>query len=275
MLQNYRTLLYLSGILLLGLYLSIYTVPEGQRALVFHGEKVLTDIAGKPLIFGSGLHFKLPFQRQVIQWDARLLYFRNRSLELVTVDQHTLRVDYIVAWCVEDPLRYITGRKHDSSSPAEYFTTFFNQYLPIQFNNKTLKSLYSQDSILETTLKEQLNQKGLRLIGLQLRWIPTNDTYQKITAQMRLDEAKRAAQSLAKATADADKIQVQASLQANKLITDAKSKVSLISRQGEKQMMQLYIKAAEKNPTFVRSYNHLNFYLHALSRSKSLFQNDI
>ena len=77
------------GILVLLLaFSSVYTVHEGQRALVLRlGELVVNPKTNEPEIIKPGIHFKVPFITKVRKFDIRLQNLDVESSRILTAEQ--------------------------------------------------------------------------------------------------------------------------------------------------------------------------------------------
>src|ERR1700739_1358597 len=55
-----------------------------------------------------GLHVVAPFDR-VVRLDKRILFFRPRPSEYLTIDKKNLGVDSLVTWRIADPVRFLAA----------------------------------------------------------------------------------------------------------------------------------------------------------------------
>ncbi|MCB1828397.1 MAG: protease modulator HflC, partial [Coxiellaceae bacterium] len=126
----------------------IFTVSEGQRALLLRLGKLTTDSAGKVLVYEPGLHFKLPFINTVREYDVRLRTMAVNESRILTEGQKYVIVDYYVKWRIDDLARYFQ-RTGGSPLRAE-------SLLEKRLNN-ALRSSIGQITLLELISGERAN----------------------------------------------------------------------------------------------------------------------
>lgn len=106
-------------IVLMGLYISLFVVQEGQRGIVLRFGKVLRDRDNKPLIYNPGLHMKIPFIETVKNLDARTQTMENQADRFVTMEKKDLIVDSYIKWRISDFSRYYLATGGGDVSQAE------------------------------------------------------------------------------------------------------------------------------------------------------------
>lgn len=75
-------------LVLLILFGSVYTVQEGQQAMLLQlGNIVTNKKTNMPYITGPGMHFKWPFVNSVQIFDTRLQTLDIKSSRIVTAEQ--------------------------------------------------------------------------------------------------------------------------------------------------------------------------------------------
>ncbi|MCK4535191.1 MAG: protease modulator HflC, partial [Syntrophobacterales bacterium] len=99
-------------IVILVVSLSLFTVDQTQQAIVIQ--------MGKPLkgIHGPGLHFKVPFIQQVMNFEKRILVYDASPTEILTKDKKNLVVDNYTKWAIADPLRFYTTVRNERGAQA-------------------------------------------------------------------------------------------------------------------------------------------------------------
>ena len=105
--ENYRAAIILGGLILIGLMLSIYIVPEEEQAVVLRtGEpvRVVNTVNGTT---GAGLYVRLPLIESVRLIDKRLLDLEMTDEEVLSQDQQRLLVNAYARFRIVDPVRMV------------------------------------------------------------------------------------------------------------------------------------------------------------------------
>ena len=69
---------------------SVFVVPEGQKAIVLLFSKVQKDNDDQAVVYGPGLHLKVPFFSQVRRIDARIQTLDGTPDRFVTSEKKRL-----------------------------------------------------------------------------------------------------------------------------------------------------------------------------------------
>lgn len=93
--------LVLIALIAIGVYSSIFVIPEGRQA-------VITQF-GKPVrvVKNAGMHFKLPVVQDVRMIDLRILNWDGYPNQIPTKDKKYIEVDTTARWQISDPLKFI------------------------------------------------------------------------------------------------------------------------------------------------------------------------
>lgn len=91
----------LAALALFALFLSVYTVPEPEQAIITQFGKPVGGLITEP-----GLHLKVPLIQTVHRFDKRWLEFDGDAREITTKDKKYIWVDTYARWRIADPLRF-------------------------------------------------------------------------------------------------------------------------------------------------------------------------
>ena len=89
------------AVLLLALFVSTYTLPETEQAILVQFGRPVGGLVTEP-----GLHFKVPFVQTVHRFDKRWLEYDGDANEIPTKDKKFIWVETYARWRIKDPLRY-------------------------------------------------------------------------------------------------------------------------------------------------------------------------
>lgn len=88
--------------IVVGLSSSLYTLEEGQQAVVVQ--------FGRPVgetITESGLHLKLPFVQKVLRFEKRLLFWDGDPNQIPTKGREFIWVDTTARWRISDAKKFL------------------------------------------------------------------------------------------------------------------------------------------------------------------------
>ena len=96
-------------VLLLGLSSSLYTINEGEQAIILKFGEPISD---KP-IDEAGLHFKLPIMNSVHKFEKRILEWDGKPEEIPTKDNKYIFIDSFARWVISDPLKFYKSARNE------------------------------------------------------------------------------------------------------------------------------------------------------------------
>ncbi len=129
--------------------LSVFTVDQTKQAIVIQ--------LGKPLegIYGPGLHFKVPFFQQVIEFERRILVYDATPTEILTQDKKNLVVDNYTKWVIADPLKFYTTVRNENGAQSRLDDIVYAQ-LRVELGQHDLSDIVSKTrgEIMTTVAKK-------------------------------------------------------------------------------------------------------------------------
>jgi membrane protease subunit HflC len=260
-------------ILILG-YSSIYSVNEGERALLLRLGAIVTDATGKPYIKGPGLHCKAPFITEARLFDTRLQTLdmnSSKSLRIVTAEQKDVIVDCFVKWRIVDLALYYTRTNGDAQRANQLLEQQLNDSLRAQFGRRTISEVVSDD---RTTIMDALSQQanasaqrlGLEVVDVRIKRIdlPT-EVSTAVFERMRAERERVATEHRSTGKADAEAIRAQADANVTIAIATAKEQAAQIRSQGDAAAAKIYADAYSQNSDFYAFYRSLLAYKNVFS----------
>lgn len=98
--------------LVLLLLLSMYTVNEGEQAIITEFGRPVREVSD------AGLHFKKPFIQTVNRIERRVLEWDGRATEMPTRDKVFIIVDTYGRWRIKDPLQYFQRLRDETTAQS-------------------------------------------------------------------------------------------------------------------------------------------------------------
>ncbi|AMA65159.1 Modulator of FtsH protease HflC [Candidatus Arsenophonus lipoptenae] len=110
---------FIIGLLLFLLYISIFTVQQTERVIILRFGKVVRDSNNKPIIYGPGLHIKIPLIEKIKILDARIQTLDVQADRYLTRENKDLMVDSYLKWKIIDFNRYYVATGGGNAYQAE------------------------------------------------------------------------------------------------------------------------------------------------------------
>lgn len=259
-------LLFLALAVIVVLYASLYTVYEGQSALVLRLGQMQTDKQGKVVIYGPGLHAKTPFITSVRDFDTRLQTLDVESNRVLTAEQKYVLVDYYAKWRIDDLPLYYKRTMGNPASAQVLLSQKINDALRAAFGKRTISEVVSGErSDIMSLLKQAANKSAstlgisvidVRIKGIELPEEVRDSVYQRMSTEREQVATKHRSQGKAKAEA------IRANADASVTIEMAKARANAEATraQGDAQAADVYAKAYNKDPEFYGFYRSLLAY---------------
>lgn len=266
--------LILAIVVLIILFASMYTVREGQRALVIKlGEIVTNPQTHKAMVVEPGLHFKTPFITNVRDFNVKLQTMKVDSQRILTAEQKYVMVSYYAKWRIDDlPLFYTRTGGYEVRA-EQLLQQKINGTLRAAFGQRTIKEVISGERLnLMTMLKDQAEKSaanlGLHVVDVRIVGIDLPQTVQESVFQrMRTEREQVATQHRAQGRAQQEAIMADANRQVVVDLATAKAKAQAVRAAGDEQAGQIYSHAYSKDPGFYALYRSLEAYRNVFDKS--------
>ncbi|MHA7841099.1 MAG: protease modulator HflC [Gammaproteobacteria bacterium] len=254
-------------VMLIGLSF-LFTVREGQEAILLRLGKITVDAAGNPNIMKAGLHTKLPFITHVRKFDVRLQTLDIKSSRIVTAEKKDVIVDYYVKWRIGNVPVFYTRTGGDYGRAELLLEQQINGGLRAEFGQRTISEVISEDrsSIMDKlreTAAVSANKLGVHVVDVRIKRIdlPT-EVSKAVFDRMRAERERVATEHRAEGKAKSEAIKGQADAKAIVIVADARAKANEIMGLGDAKATNIYASAYGQDPTFYGFYRSLQAYNH-------------
>lgn len=263
-------------ILLLGLT-SLYTVTEGQHAIILRLGRLVNDAKTHEVkIVSPGLHMKMPFIENVRVFDTRIQTLDIKSSRIVTKEKKDVIVDYYVKWRIADLANYFKSTGGNQFKAETLLEQQLNTYLRALFGKRTISDVLSEgrDDLmlaLRQRAEEQAGQLGVHVVDVRIKGIdlPANIS-NAIYQRMRADMQKLANRYRADGTAAAEAIQAAADAKVTVLLAKARSDGQMVRAQGQAKAAAIYGQAYNQNKDFFAFYRSLKAYVSSFNSKQDI-----
>lgn len=262
----------LAIIVLLVLYASMYTVTEGQRAIVIKlGEIVKNPQTNQAAIEQPGLHFKTPFVTTVRDFTVKLQTMAVDSQRILTAEQKYVMVTYYAKWRIDNIPEFYTRTGGYEVRAEQLLQQKINGALREAFGKRTIKEVISGQRInlmemLKAKAEESASMLGIHVLDVRIVGIDLPESVQESVFQrMRTEREQVATYHRAQGKAQQQAIMAQADRQVVVDLAQAKAAAQQLRAAGDAEAGAIYSQAYSKDPGFYALYRSLEAYRHVFN----------
>ena len=275
--KNRHIVGFIVALVLILLYMTAYTVHQGQRGLLLRLGKIIANpITGKAYAIKPGLHFKWPFINQVRRFDVRLQTLSVSSSRILTEEQKYVLVDYYAKWRIVNLPLYYTRTGGFASRTQTLLQQQINDALRAAFGKRSITEVVSGERInIMALLREAANRSaknlGIEVIDVRIKRIDLpKEVSDSVFARMRAQREQVATQHRANGRAKAEAIRANADATATVMVATARASAAKVRALGINVAAHIYAQAYQKDPEFYAFYRSLQAYKHTFNQPKDL-----
>jgi modulator of FtsH protease HflC len=240
---------------------SLYTVGEGQHALVLQFGKILRT-EHQP-----GLHAKVPLLQQVLTLDERVLSFDGAPQRYATSDKQSINVNYYVKWRIADAASYYRATGADELQAGQRLGPIVSNALRNVVGEHSLEQLIGSGqgdiatSALQYANAETQKMLGVTMVDVRITGIEfPDDIKAAVYKRMQTERQQQAAAIRADGRQEADAIKADAQAQAQMIRATGEGEADKVKGEGDAQAAQIYAQAYTQDPDFFAFYRSLQAY---------------
>ncbi|MBV8049164.1 MAG: protease modulator HflC [Paludibacterium sp.] len=243
---------------------AVYTLPEGQKALVIRMGAPI-DVDEQP-----GLKLKWPLIDSVQYFDARLQTLAPAPEELILGDEKRLEVETYTRYRIVDPLRFYQTVHTEEQARAQ-LTQLVSTTLRRELGKAMIRSLLSDDRarILEQVASEVAVRA--RPLGIDVREVRLHradlplETSQAIYDRMVSERQQEAKELRAQGAEWAQQIQAKADSEKTVILSEAQRQSAIIHGEADAEANAILGKAFGRDPKFYKFYRSMQTYKQSLA----------
>ncbi len=270
--RNLTTYLVVALVALVLAFASMFTVNEGQTAIVLNlGKIVRSDL--KP-----GLHFKLPLVQEVRKFDRRILTFGSQPERFLTSEKKDVEVDFFIKWRIKNVATfYRAASGGDEKAAQDRLLPTVKNVLNNEINQMSLQEVVaSSRSDLTNRLIKNVNEGaatlGIEVIDVRIKRINLPQDSQILTSvfnRMRAERTRVANQLRAEGTQGSDGIRAEADRATVVIIADAERDAQLVRGEGDARAAEIGAAAYGQDAEFYAFYRSLEAYKASMADGKT------
>ena len=261
------TLLVLGGLLLV-VSLSVFTVSERERAILFRlGQIVKAD-------YEPGIHFKIPIIHTVQKYDARIQTLDAASVQYQTIELKNVVVDAFVKWRIEDVSDYFVAV--GSGDINSRLGQIINDLSRDQFGKRTVQEVVSGDRseimrILQERANEVAGDFGVEIVDVRIKRVdlPANVS-SSVYGRMEAERTRVAKELRSQGGEEAEKIRAEADKERTIALARAYREAQALRGEGDAIATDIYAQAFGQDAEFYSFYRSLQAYREVLDSGDDL-----
>ncbi len=244
----------------------LYTVEEGQRALILHLGEISLGVDKKPRVITPGLHFTLPFVNRVQYFDMRLNTNDVKSSRIFTSEQEYVLVDYYVKWRIENVALYYQRTSGYSERAEKLLEQKINNALRAAFGQITTQEVIAgKRGNVMAVLKEEANQKakelGISVVDVRIKRIDfPKEVTETVYTEMRTKRKQEATKHRSEGISAANAIRAQTDKNVVVKLAQARRAAAEIRAEGQSEAAKIYNDAFSQDKEFYTLLRSLEAY---------------
>ena len=258
--MNIKLILVLLVLVVVGGIMSLYTVDEREKAILFAlGEIKQVDVP-------PGLHVKVPFFNNVRKFDSRILTLDAQPELFLTSEKKNVIVDFFVKWRINDVGQYWRSTRGDERNAQIRLSQIMKDGLRNEFGKRTIQEAVSGErrqimEILRVKADSLASELGIGVVDVRISRIDLPDEVSgSVYDRMRAERERVAADFRARGQEAAERIRAQADREATVILANARSEADRVRGEGDAKATEIYAKAYNRNPEFYAFYRSLEAY---------------
>ena len=250
-----KKLLILPAILFLAFISSAFVVSEGQNGIVMQFSKVKRDSDNNPVVYGPGLHFKVPFIDSIRIMDTRIQTLDDQPDRFVTSEKKDLIIDSYVKWQIDDLAVYFLSTGGNKIQAEALLKRKINNGLRNEIGSHTIKDIVSgkRGEVMETALKRMArsSELGIKVIDVRIKKINLPDgVSNSIYKRMRAERQAVAREHRSEGQEKSEVIRANIDRKVSIMLAQANKESAEIRGRGDAKSSKIYSESFSKDPEF-------------------------
>jgi modulator of FtsH protease HflC len=259
-------ILVISGLLLIVLGMSAFTVNERELAIKLQvGQVVTAD-------YEPGLHFKIPVFQTVQKFPKRILTISDQPERIFTAERLALQVDFFVKWRIVDAVNFYTSTGGSLTVANDRLSEIVRNAIVTELGKRTVQQAISVERVelmrdMLDSASETAEGLGVDLVDVRVKQVEfPDDVRNSVYQQMREERARVAAQRRAEGREIAEERKATADRDQTVILAEANRQSQIIRGEGDATAAQIYAAAYNKDPEFYTFYRSINAYRESVGK---------
>jgi len=242
------------------LMMSVYTVDEREKAIVFRFGKIeQADV-------GPGLHFKMPIANTVMKFDTRILTLDAQPAPVLTEEKKNMTVDFFVKWRIVDVSQFFVATRGDEVRARSRLASIMREVIYNEFGKRTIQEAVSGErseimEIARLKANEVASEFGIETVDVRIIRIDLQaEVSESVYRRMRAERARVAQDFRARGQEAAERIRAEADRESTVIEAEAYRDAEKLRGEGDARAAEIYARAYNRDPEFYSFYRSLTAY---------------
>ncbi|UAA38969.1 protease modulator HflC [Paraneptunicella aestuarii] len=257
---------------------SVFVVKEGTRGIVIQFGKVKRESeSNETIVYGPGLHFKLPFFDQVKHLDARIQTLDDAPDRFVTSEKKDLIVDSYVKWRIKDFAKYYLATRGGVKELAEaLLKQKVNNGLRTEFGTRTISQIVSgerselMDAALEQS-SQSSDELGIEIVDVRVKQINLPvEVSSSIFERMRAERTAVAKEHRSQGQEQSEFLRADIDRRVTIMLADAERNARKLRGEGDAGSAKIYAETYSKDPEFFSFLRSMDAYKESFNSKQDI-----
>ena len=224
--QDHRLSIIVAALVLLGLLMSVYIVPEEQQAVVIRTGEPIGTVNTPDGETNAGIYLRMPFVDRVVRIEKRLLDLEMSDEEVLSNDQQRLLVNAYARFRITDPVRMVQ-RAGNTDGVRNALEPILNSVLRQELGRRTFQAMLTAErgsalANVRTNLDRQARQYGAEVVDVKITRTDLPEApLQSAFTRMESDREREARTIRAQGGRDARIIRAEADAEAARIYAES------------------------------------------------------
>jgi membrane protease subunit HflC len=247
---------------------SVFVVDERKQVLVLQFGQVKAEVKE------PGLHFKLPFIQNVVEYEDRILALETSPLEVTPLDDRRLVVDAFARWKIVEPIRFRQAVQNEIAALPR-LERILNAQLREVLGSVNSGAVLSGERValmerIRDRSKDDAKSMGIEIVDVRIRRADLPQANLAATfARMQAEREREAADERARGQEAAQRIRAEADRKALELESEARRDSEKVRGEADARRNAIFAQAFGRDPEFFAFYRSMRAYEEALTGETS------
>jgi membrane protease subunit HflC len=247
---------------------SVFVVDERKQVLVLQFGQVKAEVRE------PGLHFKLPFIQNVVEYEDRILALETSPLEVTPLDDRRLVVDAFARWKIVEPIRFRQAVQNEIAALPR-LERILNAQLREVLGSVNSGAVLSGERValmerIRDRSKDDAKSMGIEIVDVRIRRADLPQANLAATfARMQAEREREAADERARGQEAAQRIRAEADRKALELESEARRDSEKVRGEADARRNAIFAQAFGRDPEFFAFYRSMRAYEEALTGETS------
>lgn len=238
---------------------AFFIVDETKQAIVVQLGKPVTGVQG------PGIHFKIPFIQDVIEFERRLLDYDAAPAEILTADKKTLVVDNYAKWKIVDPLLFYQRVRNVRGAQSRLDDIIFAE-LRVELGRHLMAEIINarRGEIMEAVTKrsdKQAKALGISVTDVRIKRADLpQENERAVFGRMKAEREREAKRYRSEGMEASLKLKAEADRERTVIMAEAYRQSQELKGLGEAGATKIYAEAFGYDPEFYAFLRSLESY---------------